>query len=33
MRKVSDRIVEKIKARILYSVTLFQELCRLWDKA
>jgi len=33
VRNTSDRIVEKIKTHILHSVTLFQELCHLWDKA
>jgi hypothetical protein len=31
MRNDSDKIVEKIKTHILYSVTLFRKSSRLWD--
>ena len=31
MRNVSDKIVEKIKTHILYSVTFFRKSCRVWD--
>jgi hypothetical protein len=32
MRKFSDKLIEKIKIHILYSIPFFiQKLCRLWD--
>jgi hypothetical protein len=31
MRNIWNKIVEKIKTHILYSVTFFQNLCSLWD--
>jgi hypothetical protein len=31
MVDVSDKIVEKIKAHILYSITFFDKSYRLWD--
>jgi hypothetical protein len=31
MRNISNKVVEKIKAHILFSVTFFRKSCRLWD--
>ena len=31
MRNASEKIVEKIKIHILYSITFFQKLCCVWD--
>jgi hypothetical protein len=32
MRNVAGKLVEKIETHILYSVTYFRKLYRLWDK-
>jgi len=31
MRNVSDKFVEKIKTRFLFSITVFRNSCRLWN--
>jgi hypothetical protein len=31
MRNIWDRLVEKIKRRILYSMNFFRKLCRWWE--
>ena len=28
---IQTKVVEKIKSRVLYSVTCFRKSCRLWD--
>ena len=31
MRNISDKIVEKIKTHILWSITFYRKWCCLWD--